>query len=859
MRVNLVKLLRTRWLALPFRASAAGATLLRRERSAAKPLAAILVGVGVLTVYAFRANITDSERLPGIDAPIHHAWEDYTQSVVDAGKLPHWNPYSWAGTPYLAAPSTGVLYPPALPLRWLEPAAFLKWMIILHLLIGAAGAAFVTRVVGVGWWGAAAAALAVALGGGSSGWVHEGAIPLLYNSAWLPWALALSILSVRRRSLLPHPALPFVLVVQFMAALQPALYITGAVSLYYLFSVAWPENRDVRRWWPLPQLAVLGALTAGLSAFQLLPVYELARDSARLAGLSFERATAYGWAPRDMATVFWPLTGIDQEPVFRFAAHRTYVGWILACVLPFAFTDRSRRRMILFFALLAAGATLLALGSATPVFRLHYVLFPGLRVPGRVLFVTTLSLAVLGALGFERFITLTAERRWRAVVGAFIVASLGLAAATIVAWQNAASDVAPPSHLWPWLPAISIAGLIVVATLSVRRHLRVALATGVLILAVDVTAFFSTGVDTVPIERIETLRQWVGPPDTGRLWSLCPNRIGSNEMLLVRRPGLGGTVDLDLNTFAHWLQLVNTPDRLEDVLGPQHVRRDLLDSANVTTFVSCEPLDDSDLTLVSHLAPVFAYRNERAWPRATWTCGALELSRAMVAQELKLGRYDGMGTLQRQPWLSVRWAAGVSDDERQALESKHGLLHGVHQDTTWRYVIGDPTPDNLRRLARHPSVADTNGLNRGTGELIADAVIEMPDKLAREMELLVGAAPCRHHADVEVLIADQPDGHVAAVVDAPVNGGFVFFSEPYYRERRAVVDGRPVPARRANLAFIAVPVPAGRHRVELQMVPTSFYAGVGLSGLTLTAWCFAAGYGARRRWLGSQQNPPRGA
>jgi hypothetical protein len=284
------------------------------------------------------------------------------------------------------------------------------------------------------------------------------------------------------------------------------------------------------------------------------------------------------------------------------------------------------------------------------------------------------------------------------------------------------------------------------------------------------------------------------------------------------------------------------------VVGSQFVRRDLLDSANVTTFVACEPLDDPDVTPVSHVHPVFAYRNERAWPRAMWTCGGLELPRAMVAQELSFGRYDRSGTLQRRPSLSIRWAVEVSGEQRQALEEKHGLLHGVRRETsTWQYVVGNPTPDNLRELARHPGVDDTHGLNQLTGELVAEDVIDRRDDRAHDKELLVSADSCGHHADVEVLIADQPDGHVAAVVDAPMTGGFVFFSEPYYRERRAFVDGAPAAAYRANLAFTAVPVPAGRHRVELQMVPTSFHAGVGLSGFTVAVWCLAAAYGARRR------------
>jgi uncharacterized membrane protein YfhO len=40
----------------------------------------------------------------------------------------------------------------------------------------------------------------------------------------------------------------------------------------------------------------------------------------------------------------------------------------------------------------------------------------------------------------------------------------------------------------------------------------------------------------------------------------------------------------------------------------------------------------------------------------------------------------------------------------------------------------------------------------------------------------------------------------------------------------------------ANLAFTAVPVDAGRHRVELRYVPESFYLGLGATGVTLSGW-----------------------
>jgi uncharacterized membrane protein YfhO len=77
----------------------------------------------------------------------------------------------------------------------------------------------------------------------------------------------------------------------------------------------------------------------------------------------------------------------------------------------------------------------------------------------------------------------------------------------------------------------------------------------------------------------------------------------------------------------------------------------------------------------------------------------------------------------------------------------------------------------------------------------------------------------------------------------------VFLSEPYYRERRAFVDGERVSPVLANVAFMAVPVPAGIHRVELRLVPTTLYAGAVTSAATLGVWgVIAARFATRRRF-----------
>lgn len=211
----------------------------RARLIASWPAAVIVLGIAVLAVYAFRSVLEPRpDRVPGVDAGIFYVWEVHTRAAFAAGFWPHWNPFFWGGTLHYADTLTAAVYPPALLLRWLEPASFLRWMIVLHLVISGGGTLFLARIIGLGWLSATAAAMALTIGGAAGGSINNGAIPIIYCVAWMPWALAFAILSVRRGTLLPHPGLPLVLLVQFMGGyLQGSIYLAVAVSLYYLFQL----------------------------------------------------------------------------------------------------------------------------------------------------------------------------------------------------------------------------------------------------------------------------------------------------------------------------------------------------------------------------------------------------------------------------------------------------------------------------------------------------------------------------------------------------------------------------------------------------------------------------------------------
>jgi hypothetical protein len=182
----------------------------------------------------------------------------------------------------------------------------------------------------------------------------------------------------------------------------------------------------------------------------------------------------------------------------------------------------------------------------------------------------------------------------------------------------------------------------------------------------------------------------------------------------------------------------------------------------------------------------------------------------------------------------------VTDELRKTLERHHQLIDGVRQEgATWRYVLDDRSHENIMAMLLSADIEDTHGVDRKTGALVVPpgaAIDDAHDDAgeARE-EWLIGTRPCAQRGDVRIATTDRVGGDVVADVSAGTDG-VVFFSEPYYSERRAFVDGEAVTPLRANLAFVAVPVAAGRHRVELRMVPRSFHAGLAVTGLTLAGW-----------------------
>ena len=71
-------------------------------------------------------------------------------------------------------------------------------------------------------------------------------------------------------------------------------------------------------------------------------------------------------------------------------------------------------------------------------------------------------------------------------------------------------------------------------------------------------------------------------------------------------------------------------------------------------------------------------------------------------------------------------------------------------------------------------------------------------------------------------------------LDADMHGnGWIVISESAWRGWRAYIDGRRVRFQYANIAFLGVYVPQGKHHIRLIYWPETFVIGRAISGVSL--------------------------
>jgi O-antigen/teichoic acid export membrane protein len=370
----------------------------------------------------------------------NYAWKTFIVQALQERQIPLWNPYVFAGVPFLAAGQHSALYPFSLLFYVLPVTKAYGFFTVLHLFLAGLLMHIYVRIIGVGRLGSFIAGVTYALSGFM---IVSVDFPMVIAAAtWLPLVLAMAELAIRsqegkspRRSPVPYIlGGAVVLGVHFLAGHAEISYYVLMVTAFYVacrLGIFWWRERDTKR--ALLLALYLGAMVilgAGLGGVQLIPFYELALLNFRQDSASYQEIIGWAYPLRQVITFLIPdffgnpshhtyvdivsrqLAAVTQnfagQPINtifwgikNYVEAGSYVG-LLPILLALVALLRRRDRYTWLFASLAILSLLLAFGM--PLYALLYYLLPGykqLHTPFRWIFPYTISMAVLAGLGAE--------------------------------------------------------------------------------------------------------------------------------------------------------------------------------------------------------------------------------------------------------------------------------------------------------------------------------------------------------------------------------------------------------------------------------------------------------------------------
>jgi hypothetical protein len=758
---------------------------------------------------------------------VHLVWhpqvEAFVRAVVSAS-WPVWDPGPMFGQPLMADPSAMVLY----PFTWLNlvlrPWTYYTVFVAAHLLFSAIGVWRLARRLGASD-GAAFVSAALWLASGPflsllDLWHH------FAGAAWMPWVLLAAERALLSRTLSRGLVWGAAMGVQILAGSADMCAMTGLVSLGLLLGHAdrahW-LGRGNRRLVLLAALA--GALALALSAALWMTALDVAAGSAR-ASLPEHVRTYWSVHPLGLAGAFLP--GFSQLPFseeWRRALTESREPFLVSLYLGLpalglvgAALAGPRHRARTLFAVVLVACVLVALGRYAPFYGAAVTVLPPLRIlryPVKAMVPAALAWAMLAGIGFEAWARAAgdARRRWTlTVLGPLAIALAVTAGGALLFAANpgwvAARFLAPDptdagGGLGPAAASLAIgailAGAVLAAAVYRARRVQLArpLAIALAVVAVGDLLAVHRSIQPAAPRELYTHR----PDVVEALWRLPHARIYAYDYSRAeaqarrRKPPGAGPLAREPEG---WTREAATALAMQMHLAPATAGRWNLPTAYDIDYRGLYPPDVGQLT--------FLLRAAEGTPAH--------------ARLLRMGGVSHVVALHTEGLEDLREVAefpGLFHEPTRLLE-----VPGPQPRT---YVVG---------AARVAPPGDAFGTMLGGLDP------------AREVLLAAGPAtpaPAGFGGTSRVVAERADRVEVEATLSAP---GYVVLLDSYAPGWRARVDGSDAPLLRANVAFRAVAVPAGTHRIEYVYRPRWMLAGLGVSAATVLGGALAGAVAWRR-------------
>ena len=708
-----------------------------------------------------------------------------------AFQIPLWNPYQACGVPLLATFASGTFYPLNFPHLFLDPDDALSCVSVIHIFLCGLLMMVYCRSRGNSITAAAVGALTYMFCGMTLGSLL---VPQrLFAGALFPavFLCAEKITDTRRARW--AVLLGLVLATQVLAGSARMMVIAAQMAGLLLsveVVISWWRTRKFRRSiQPLYLFALAVVLVGAISAIQVLPTNEL-RTLGWRARLSFEEASLgptvklVRWV-KDIVTV--PQGGLF--PAWGF------FGMLAPLLIPFAFYARKGRRRIWLYTVLGLLGLLLAMGNATPLYKVYYNLVPFgklFRYPGRFLQMTGFAIATLSAAGFDSFtsLRLSGSRTSRHHIALRLVPFLVMIA--VVLHTNADGR----RFLFGILIALALiraARSAAVRNIMNRRgtpinrpFLNAAIPAGRLLLEASILV----------------LGGW-------SLWSGYTNYFSLNSM----EP-----------------EGISVPRKyVEFIQEHQGYRRTLLASTNLDRLVvpkmcmryGIYGTQDYEALAMQRYGEYSLYAREDQYKeRVPYFHGFSEFG-----PEIRCPR------LMRQ--LATKYYVVAEKDdtfgEVRNIPVFEDLFVAFKGEGMVVYEDRKCVPRASFIQFAEPCASPQEVLSR-----LCDGHCDGDDVVLLEGVESFSIPNAEEAAGGTVEIAQYEPERVRLKVIAPTDG-FVLLRDTFYPGWRAYVDGKRAPLYRANFLFRCVPVPAGEHDVVFRYRPRSFIVGavVSVSALAL--------------------------
>ncbi|MFL5460131.1 MAG: hypothetical protein ACJ8AY_05550 [Gemmatimonadales bacterium] len=768
------------------------------ERSASSeldnlPRWAPFVVMAVLTLLAFRQYLLSGpgEMLLGQDTVAAGIMfrKFFVEHVRALGRLPLWNPYLFGGVPTIEAGSGDILYPSSI-LHFLLPlTSALAWKLILHVYLAGVFMYLAARALGTRRYPALFAGSAYLLSANLVSLVWGGQDGKMYVTALFPAALWLLITALDRRSWLRFLWLGVVAGLMVVAHPQLAYYAYIALAGYTVGSL-WARRRDGATLAKVLAGGMLAAVTAlGVASVVLLPMYRYLREDSPRAGpgRGFEYSASWSLHAQEAVSLFIPeFSGTDVQSATYWGKnpfkHNSEYGGALVFVLGIAAMIGLRgdpRRWA--FGGMAAIALLYALGSGTPVFRVLYLLVPGLknfRAPSLATFVAIAALTILTTLLIDRVLTSDDPRTRRAATMA-LLAGAGLA--LLIALLTLAGG---SGFYQTWVSVFGAPeGLDRSAAFAANQPRILGGA-----LAVTLLCGLSLGALL--------------------LWSRGRLQASHVVMILLTITAL----DL-LRVDARYIQIVRYDEFFPPDPGIEALRDRLAPGERVLAVGGVYP----EGFLATYGVPeVFGYHgNQLRWYNA-------------------LTRYDVRQAARTSAELQQYWVGLLNSGTLRALAARYVLLPGQVDLPGYRLLGSDQrvavyvNDGAVPPAAVVPQVQVEPDSARRVELLWSPTFDPAKTAIVDQAVLAIGQAGGTGTATIE------GNGDDTLSIDVSATGpALLSISRTYHRSWQAELDGTPVPVIQTNHALMGVAIPrAGEHRVLLRYRPKIVQLAAGITAAT---------------------------